>query len=183
MKKTQTLKVVYSAFFLCLAMILPFFTGQIKILGKMLNLMHVAIFLCGMICGGYYGGIVGFIAPLLRSIIFGMPNLYPNAVAMAFELGAYGLVSGLTYKMLYKVKGAKFISLIVSMLVGRMVWGITSLILWSFIGKFFTFALFIKGAFIDSVVGIVLQLILVPSIIFVLEKAVKHKHNESNYKS
>ena len=69
MKKTQTLKVVYSAFFLCLAMILPFFTGQIKILGKMLNLMHVAIFLCGMICGGYYGGIVGFIAPLLRSII------------------------------------------------------------------------------------------------------------------
>ena len=135
MKKTQTLKVVYSAFFLCLAMILPFFTGQIKILGKMLN-------------------------------------LDPNAVAMAFELGAYGLVSGLTYKMLYKVKGAKFISLIVSMLVGRMVWGITSLILWSFIGKFFTFALFIKGAFIDSVVGIVLQLILVPSIIFILEKAV-----------
>ena len=171
MRNSTTLKITYSALFLCLALVLPFFTGQIRILGKMLNLMHVAIFLCGMVCGGFYGGVIGFIAPLLRSITFGMPVLYPNAVGMAFELGAYGLVSGLLYKELFNVKGGIFISLIVSMIVGRIVWGIASLLLYSFMGDAFTFALFIKGAFVDSVVGIVLHLIIVPAIVYVLKKS------------
>ena len=171
MRNSTTLKITYSALFLCLALVLPFFTGQIRILGKMLNLMHVAIFLCGMVCGGFYGGVIGFIAPLLRSITFGMPVLYPNAVGMAFELGAYGLVSGLLYKALFNVKGGIFISLIASMIVGRIVWGIASLLLYSFMGDAFTFALFIKGAFVDSVVGIVLHLIIVPAIVYVLKKS------------
>ena len=171
MRNSKTLKITYSALFLCLALVLPFFTGQIRILGKMLNLMHVAIFLCGMVCGGFYGGVIGFIAPLLRSITFGMPVLYPNAVGMAFELGAYGLMSGLLYKALLNVKGGIFISLIASMIVGRIVWGIVTLILYSFMGDAFTFALFIKGAFVDSVVGIVLHLIVVPVIIYILKKS------------
>ncbi len=171
MNKNQTLKIVYSAVCLCLALVLPFFTGQIRILGKIMNPMHVAIFLCGMLCGGLYGGLIGFIAPLLRSVTFGMPNLYPNAVGMAFELCAYGLVSGLLYGALFNVKGGIFISLIVAMLIGRIVWGIVTLLLWSFMGNAFTFALFIKGAFVDSVVGVVLQLILVPTIVLILQKA------------
>ncbi len=171
MSKNQTLKIVYSAICLCLALVLPFFTGQIRILGKMLNLMHFAIFLCGLLCGGFYGGVIGFIAPLLRSVTFGMPNLYPNAVGMAFELCAYGLVSGLIYKVLHNVKGSVIISLIGAMLIGRIVWGITTLVLWSFMGDVFTFALFIKGAFIDSVVGIALQLLVIPLIVRILEKA------------
>jgi len=170
MNRKQTLKITYSAFFLCLALVLPFFTGQIRILGKMLNLIHVAIFLCGMVCGGYYGLIVGIMAPLLRSVTFGMPNLYPNAVAMAFELGTYGLVSGIIFKALYNVKGGIYISLIVSMLVGRIVWGISTLLLWSFMGEVFTFVLFLKGAFVDSVVGIVIHLIIVPLIVLLLKR-------------
>lgn len=171
MRKNQASKIVYSAFCLCLALILPFFTGQIRILGKTLNLMHVAIFLCGMLCGGFYGAIIGFVAPLLRSITFGMPNLYPNAVGMAFELCAYGLVSGLLHKALYNVNGGIFIALIVSMLVGRIVWGMVTILLWSFMGDVFTFVLFVKGAFVDSVVGIVLHLIIVPTIVLILQKA------------
>ena len=103
MNRNNTLKIIYSALCLCLALVLPLFTGQIRILGKMLNLMHIPIFLCGMLCGWKYGGLIGFITPLLRSVIFGMPNLYPNAVGMAFELGIYGLVSGILYKILYKL--------------------------------------------------------------------------------
>ncbi|MBE5737431.1 MAG: ECF transporter S component [Clostridiales bacterium] len=171
MNKNKTLKITYSAFFLCLALVLPFLTGQIKILGKMLNLMHVAVFLCGMVCGGEYGFIVGLTAPLLRSITFGMPVMYPNAIGMAFELGAYGLTSGLVFKALYNIKGSIFISLIASMLVGRIVWGIATLILYSFMGQAFTFALFIKGAFVDSVVGIVIHLIIIPLLVLILKKA------------
>lgn len=171
MKKTTTLKTVYSAFFLSLALLLPLLTGQIKEIGKMLNLMHVAIFLCGMVCGSFYGALIGFIAPLLRAVTFGMPILFPNAVVMAFELGVYGFLSGLLYKLLYNLKGGIYISLAVSMLVGRLVWGVVTLIVWSFMGDAFTFALFIKGAFIDSFIGIIFHLILVPIIITILKRA------------
>ena len=45
-----------------------------------------------------YGAAVGFVAPLLRSVLFGMPPMYPVAIAMAFELLTYGLVIGLVYR-------------------------------------------------------------------------------------
>ena len=41
---------------------------------------------------------VGFVAPLLRSFLFGVPYLYPMAVSMAFELAVYGCVSGAVYQ-------------------------------------------------------------------------------------
>ena len=37
-------------------------------------------------------------------------------------------------------------------------------------GDIFTFTLFIKGAFIDSVIGIVIQFVLVPIIVSILQK-------------
>lgn len=166
---TKTKRLVYAGMFLCIALVLPFVTGQIKAVGKMLNLMHIPIFLCGLICGGLWGGIVGFIAPLLRSICFGMPTLYPNAIAMAFELATYGVIAGVLYKLLCKKKGAVFISLIIAMLIGRIIWGFSSVILWSFMGETFTFILFIKGAFIDSFIGIIVHLLIIPSIMCVVK--------------
>ena len=90
-------KMVLSAMFLAVGLILPFFIGQIPKIGAMLLPMHIPVFLCGLICGWQYGAAVGLITPLLRSFIFGMPPLYPTAVAMAAELLTYGLVVGLMY--------------------------------------------------------------------------------------
>ncbi|MBQ8164030.1 MAG: ECF transporter S component [Clostridia bacterium] len=171
MKNLKLLKITYAAFFLCLALVLPFLTGQIKIFGKMLNLMHVAIFLCGLVCDWKHGLAVGFIAPILRSLLFGMPVLYPNAVAMAFELGMYGFTAGFLYERLYNKRAGVYISLVSAMLAGRAVWGIASAFVWSIMGELFTIVMFVKGAFIDSVVGIVVQLIIIPIIVGVLKKA------------
>ncbi len=169
--KRETIKISYSALCLCLALLLPLLTGGVKVFGKMINPMHIAIFLCGLSCGAVYGAIIGAIAPLLRSVIFGMPTLFPSAVGMAFELCAYGLFSGLFFKLFYNKKCGVYISLILAMLIGRIVWGITTLVLWRFMGDVFTFALFIKGAFVDSVVGIAIQLIIIPIIIHALKRA------------
>ena len=170
-KNPRLKKIVYSALFLSLAMILPFLTGQMRIFGKALSLMHVPVFLCGMVCGGFWGMLIGFISPTLRSLVFGMPPLFPNAVVMSFELCAYGAVAGFLYYALHGKKGCVFISLIAAMLIGRGVWGLASLVFRSFAGKEFTFYLFLKGAFIDAFVGIILHLIIVPAIVKVLEKA------------
>ena len=92
MKHTALKKLVLSALFMAIGLILPFFTGQIPAIGKMLLPMHIPVLLCGLICGWQYGLGVGFVLPLLRSLLFNFPAMYPNAVSMAFELALYGAV-------------------------------------------------------------------------------------------
>ena len=98
MKSNTLKKNVLSALFLALGLVLPFFTGQIPQIGKMLLPMHIPAMLCGFICGPVYGLIVGALMPLCRSAWFHMPQLYPTAIAMAFELGAYGFIAGAVFK-------------------------------------------------------------------------------------
>ena len=88
------LKMVLAALFLALAYIMPFLTGQIPEVGAMLCPLHIPVLLCGFICGWPWGLAVGFVAPLLRSLILGMPPMFPTAICMAFELAVYGGVAG-----------------------------------------------------------------------------------------
>jgi hypothetical protein len=48
---------------------------------------------------------------------------------MAFELAAYGLTAGILYKMLPKKTPYIYVSLILSMLIGRVVWGVTMFVI------------------------------------------------------
>ncbi|MGO5163200.1 ECF transporter S component [Fusicatenibacter saccharivorans] len=79
-------KVTLSGILFAIGLILPFFFGQIPAVGKMLLPMHIPVLICGLILGWQYGLAVGFLLPLVRSVLFGMPVLYPNAIAMASEL-------------------------------------------------------------------------------------------------
>ncbi|NLY76577.1 MAG: ECF transporter S component [Tissierellia bacterium] len=168
--KNSLKKLVLSGFFIALGFILPFFTGQIPALGNKLLPMHIPVLLCGFVCGWPYGLAVGFIVPLFRSIVFGMPPMFPIAMAMAFELAAYGFISGLLYKYFSRSRGNILVSLIAAMLGGRVVWGIVSYFLYGISGSHFTLNMFIAGAFINAVPGIIIQLILLPSIVLLLER-------------
>lgn len=101
--KTTTRKLTLSAVFLSIGLVLPLFTMQIKEIGDTLLPMHLPVMLCGILCGSIWGGSVGLILPFLRSAIFGMPPMYPNAVWMAAELAAYGLIIGLVYNRTRKI--------------------------------------------------------------------------------
>jgi len=89
-------KMAISAMLMAVGIVLPIFTGQIPQIGNMLLPMHLPVIVCGLICGWQYGGIVGFLLPLLRYVLFAMPPM-PNGLAMAFELAAYGAISGFLY--------------------------------------------------------------------------------------
>ena len=161
----------YAALYLGIALVLPFITGQIPEIGAMLCPMHIPTLLCGFLCGWPWGLAVGFIAPLLRSVVFGMPAMFPGAVAMAFELAVYGGLAGLLYRLLPKKKVNIYLTLIVSMIAGRIVWGIVRLVLAGLSGSSFTWALFLSGAITTAIPGIILQLALIPVLVMVLEKA------------
>ena len=171
MNSLQVRKLTYAALYLAIAMVLPLVTGQIPEIGAMLCPMHIPALLCGFMCGWPWGAAVGFIAPLLRSAIFGMPVLFPTAVAMAFELAVYGGLAGLLYHLLPRKKWTVYVVLVLSMIGGRIVWGIVQLILAGLSGKSFTWALFIAGAVTNAIPGIILHLVLIPVLVILMDKA------------
>ncbi len=171
MKKQSTRKLVFAALFLALGLVLPFLTAQIPQVGSMLLPMHLPVLLCGFVCGWPYGLLVGAVTPLLRSMLFSMPPLYPTAVAMAFELAAYGLLAGLFYKLLPKKPVYVYVSLILAMLGGRVVWGLVQMILMSLVAQPFTWQIFMVGAFGNALPGIAVQLVLIPVIVLALRSA------------
>ena len=154
---------------LALGMALPLLTAQIKEIGDTLLPMHLPVLLCGIVCGWKYGLPVGLVLPFLRSLIFGMPPLYPQAVWMAAELAAYGAVAGLLYALI-RVRGRVYIALIGAQIAGRVVWGVVKAILLGMGGKSFTVAAFFAGGFADALPGIILQLLLIPPIVFLITK-------------
>ena len=161
---------VVSALMLAVAYILPNFTGNIPEIGSMLLPMHLPTILCGFLCGGGWGAAVGFISPIFRSALTGgFPPMFPTAIAMAFEMAAYGFVSGLLYQRLPRTLGGIYGSLIAAMLTGRVVWGIVMSILLAG-GSGFTVAAFVAGAFTSAIPGIILQLIAIPVIVLALQK-------------
>lgn len=169
-KNNHLLKMILSALFLALAYVMPFLTGQIPEIGSMLCPLHIPVLLCGFICGWPWGLAVGFIAPLFRSLTLGMPPFFPTAVCMAFELAAYGAVAGLMHKLLPRKKPYIYCSLLTAMIVGRLVWGTAMFICMGINGGSFTFAAFLAGAFTNAIPGIILQIVLIPLLVILLER-------------
>lgn len=164
-------KTVRAAFFLALAYVLPFLTGQIPEIGAMLCPMHLPVLLCGFICGPIWGLAVGATAPLFRSLTLGMPPLFPTAVCMAFELLTYGLVAGLMHKLLPRKKPFIYVSLLIAMIAGRLIWGAVMFICLAASGGSFTFAAFLAGAITQAIPGIIAQLVLVPLLVMTLDNS------------
>ena len=166
---TRLIKMVLAAAFLALAYVMPFLTGQIPEIGSMLCPLHIPVLLCGFICGWPWGLAVGFIAPLLRSFMLGMPPLFPKAVCMAFELAAYGAVTDLMHRILPRKKPYIYVSLLTAMIIGRLIWGTAMFTCLGLSGESFTFAAFLAGAITNAIPGIIIQIVLIPVLVMVLE--------------
>ncbi len=159
-----------SALCLAIAMLLPFLTGQIQTIGQMLCPMHIPIFLCAFICDWKWAGAIGFISPLLRSAWLGMPPMM-MALGMSFEMAAYGIIAALLYAYLPKKNSNVYVSLIISMIAGRIVWGIARVIISGVTKTPFTWELFISGALLEAIPGIILHIVLIPIIVIALRRA------------
>lgn len=171
MSRTDIKRMVTAAVCLVLCYVLPFLTGQIPQIGAALSPMHLPALLCGFLAGPWYALAVGLIAPITRSLMFGMPNLYPTAVAMSFELAAYGFFSGLLYSKLPKKLPYVYVSLVGAMILGRVVWGVAQAVLLGIGGSSFGMSAFVAGAITGAVPGMIAQIVLVPAIVMALDRA------------
>ena len=171
-KTVEVRSIVYAAVCLALCIMLPFLTGNIPEIGQQFAPMHFPVFLCGFIAGPVWGAVVGITAPLLRSVLFQVPALYPQAIRMAAELFAYGMASGFFYRYLPKKHFGIFVSVLCAQFFGRLFWGIAQYTLSLLDQNFeFYFEMVITQTVASSLWGIVIQLLLIPPIVLALQKA------------
>ena len=80
-------------------------------------------------------------------------------------------MAGVLYDALPQRKWCVYMALVLSMIAGRVVWGIVQAILVGLTGSRFTWSLFIAGAVVNAVPGIVMQIVLIPVIVVAMERA------------
>lgn len=160
---------VWASFFIILGILLPRiinFVGS-PTLGNLLSPMHIPVFLTGLTLGPFFGFFVGAVTPLFSTLLTGMPPFSPPiTILMAFELAAYGFLSGILYN---KLKKNIYISLILSMVGGRIVFALTLV----FIAPLFAFnppfINFMKASLLTAVPAVIIQIVLLPLIVEKIE--------------
>lgn len=164
-------KLTYSALCLALAIVLPFLTrDRFRRSAQCSAPCTFRRFSADSSAGWQYGAVVGFVSPLLRMLMFGMPPVYV-AIAMAFELAVYGAISGLLYRAFPKKVTSIYLSLLTAMIAGRLIWGAVKFVMAGIQHTEFSFALFLSGAVTTAIPGIILQIVLIPVLVMVAEKA------------
>ena len=178
--RTKTERLTVTGMLIAVGIILPFATSHgFGLPGNVLLPMHIPVFLCGLLCGPFFGGAAGIILPLLNCILTGMPAPYPNMPMMVCELFVYGLVSGLLFckTPLGKKTAGVYISLVSAMICGRAVYGLVFHALLMFDGDLK--AASVWTALVTGLPGIIIQLLLVPGVVFAVQRALGRSHRNA----
>ena len=80
-------------------------------------------------------------------------------------------MTGILYKLLPKKTATIYITLILSMIAGRIIWGIARFIMAGLTAGEFPFSAFIAGAVTTAIPGIILHIVLIPLLVMALKKA------------
>ena len=171
MKEMSVVKLsIITAVCLALCVVLPQAFHAIPGAGSIYLPMHIPVLLCGLICGWKFGLLCGIAGPALSTLFTGMPPV-PVLPAMMVELAVYGLVSGLMMQIIRtkKVYVDLYASLLIAMMSGRIVAGIVRALIFS--RGNISMATWATSYFITSLPGIIIQIVLIPSIVYALMKA------------
>lgn len=163
-------ELVLSGLLLATGILLPMVFHMVGMTGPIALPMHIPVLIGGFLLSPQLALALGIITPILSGMLTGMPVMFPMAVIMAFELGTYGFVASIASK---KFKLSPMLSLIISMFVGRITAGLTVAALVQLFGVRMNPLMYVKGAVITGIPGIIIQLIFVPSLIYAIKEYIK----------
>ncbi|AVM68791.1 ECF transporter S component [Lachnospiraceae bacterium oral taxon 500] len=163
-----------AAFFIAMGIVLPMGFHFFQMGGPVFLPMHIPVLLAGFFLSPLPAVMVGLLTPLLSSILTSMPPLFPMAVIMMVELAAYaGLVSFSRQRRLVENRSlAQILCLLIAMLGGRIAAGLVVFVLSLTVAGIQLSPLpYLIGAVTKGLPGIILQLIFIPSLLLLLNKA------------
>ena len=143
--------------------------------GEVFLPMHIPVLLCGLLCGAGYGAFCGIAGPVLSCVLSGMPSA-TGLISMVPELCVYGLTSGLVLRFVHmkNTYADLYLALVAAMLLGRVAGG-TARVLFYLSGASgmttLSMPLLVSAYFVQSIPGIITQLIILPTLVFTLMKA------------
>ena len=169
MKMTYVKKLVFTAVCAALCVVLPMAFHAVQNAGQIFLPMHIPVLLCGLMCGWPFGLICGLLGPALSSLLTGMP---PAAMlpSMMIECAAYGCFTGLCMKFIRTKRATLdlYISMVIAMVLGRTLAGLAKAYILSPGTAPFAW---VTTSLVAGIPGIVIQLILIPLVVFALTKA------------
>lgn len=168
MNKTREL--VLSGLLLATGILLPMVFHMFGLIGPVVLPMHIPVLIGGFLLSPTLALYLGVLTPIISGLLTGMPVMFPMSIIMAFELGTYGLVASLATR---KLKLSSIPSLIISMIAGRISAGLTVTLLVQLFGVKMNPIMYIKGAIITGMPGLIIQLIIIPSLIYAINAYLK----------
>ena len=141
MKNTKHL--IITALCMALGVVLPMAFHMIPNAGSVMLPMHIPVLLCGLVCGPILGLICGIFTPVLSSMI--------------------KLIK--TEKPLVNL----YASLLTAMIGGRIVYGLMNALI--FRAGAYSIQMWMTASFVTALPGIILQLLLLPAVVYALQKA------------
>ncbi|MGD9568434.1 MAG: ECF transporter S component [Sedimentibacter sp.] len=169
-KKISTKEIVLGGLLLASGIILPMAFHMFGMTGPIALPMHIPVLIGGLLLSPYFALLLGIVTPVVSGLLTGMPVMFPMAIIMAFELGAYGLATSLLTR---KLNLSAIPSLIISMITGRIAAGFTVAVLVQLFGIKMNPFMYVKSAIITGLPGIIIQLIFIPSLIYAINKYLK----------
>lgn len=171
MKKQTTKELVLSGVFIAMGLVLPIAFHAMGGGGPVFLPMHIPVLIAGFFLSWPFAFAVGVLTPLLSSILTGMPPFFPVLPYMMFELVTYGTVVSLLYR---KLKMNVYLSLIISMVCGRImagtvVWILGTILMVKLPGP----VVFLQGAIITGIPGILIQLIFIPATVLAMKRSTR----------
>ncbi|MGD9570149.1 MAG: ECF transporter S component [Sedimentibacter sp.] len=170
-RKIKTRELVLSGLLLASGIILPMIFHMFGMTGPIALPMHIPVLVGGFLLSPQLSLALGIITPVISGLLTGMPVMFPMAVIMAFELGTYGLTASLATR---KLKLSPIPSLVISMVAGRIAAGLTVAVLVQLFGVKMNAIMFVKGAIITGIPGIIIQLIFIPTLIYSIRAYMKN---------
>ena len=187
-------KLTYGGLLLAIGIVLPqvfHLTGG-PASGATFLPMHIPVLIAGLLLGPMYGLILGVVTPVCSFLITTMP-VAARLPFMIVELAIYGWVSGLLYhtsglsrlrlpgrfrdgegdrsgpRIQERLAGL-YISLILAMIAGRVVYAASLLIMGRLFGLEKADPAAVLTAVATGILGIIIQIVVIPPIIFALQK-------------
>ncbi len=174
---TQTLKLCTGALLLAAGILLPQVFHMIggQAMGGILLPMHLPVFIAGLLLGPFYGCAIGIITPIISFFVTGMPPA-GKLPFMLIELLTYGLAAGLLRKKNVNI----YVSLILAQIAGRAA-NALALVFATYVLQLNVPAVITVGtAVVTGIPGLILQLVLVPAVVILIERVLHLGNKPAN---
>ena len=133
---------------------------------------HIPVLLGSFFCGGPLGFAIGLFTPVIRYLFFDSGVSFSEIICLSFELGVCGCIGGYLYRAFPKKWLFYALNVAISLVSAKIAFFVLSYLLTIFFqGTELGIDTFISMRIASSLVGMAFQIIVIPTVVIIFQKA------------